>query len=247
MIKGIFSSEASMRPKMAKLEVIANNLANINSTGFKKDLLFMQMLKDSASAQASGKGELDGLKINRATDFSDGVLNQTGNTFDLALQGRGFFVAETPQGMRYTRNGNFKLSADGVLTTADGYPVMGAGGRIQLPQKERMQQGVITVTDTGEIVLNKEIIAKLRIADFEDLGTLKKDQKSFFAASGAERILEGADTTTYVKQGFLEGSNVEGIEEMIAMVELTRGFETDQKIITAQDSTIEKSLEVGRV
>ena len=247
MIKGIFSSEASMRPKMAKLEVIANNLANINSTGFKKDMLFMQMLKDSASAQASGKGDLDGLKINHVIDFSDGVLNQTGNPFDLALQGRGFFVAETPQGMRYTRNGNFKLSADGVLTTADGYPVMGAGGRIQFLQKERLQQGVVTVTDTGEIVLDKEIIAKLRIVDFDNLGTLKKDQKSFFAASGAERILEGTNTTAYVKQGFLEGSNVEGIEEMIAMVELTRGFETDQKIITAQDSTIEKSLEVGRV
>jgi flagellar basal-body rod protein FlgF len=247
MIKGIYSAEASMKPKMAKLEVIANNLANINSTGFKKDKLFVQILKDSAASQATGDGDLDGAKIERAVDFSDGVLNQTGNPLDLAIQGRGFFVVDTPLGLRYTRNGNFKLAADGTVTTAEGFAVMGMGGKIQVPQKEKLQQGVITVSETGEIVIDKDIVAKLRIVDFDNLGTLRKDHQSFFATSGTEHIIEGASMTPSVKQGFLEGSNVDGIEEMIAMIELTRGFEADQKMITSQDATLDRAMEVGRV
>ncbi len=247
MIKGIYSAEASMKPKLAKLDVIANNLANINTTGFKKDELFVQMLKNSAAAQAGGKEDLDGANLERRVDFSDGVLNQTGNPLDLAIQGRGFFVVDTPQGQRYTRNGNFKLAADGTITTAEGYAVMGMGGKILLPEKEKLQQGVLTVSETGEIVIDKDIVGKLRIVDFDNLGTLRKDHQSLFATSGTERIVEGGSVTPSVKQGYLEGSNVDGIEEMVAMIELTRGFEADQKMIASQDTTIENSLDVGRL
>jgi flagellar basal-body rod protein FlgG len=247
MIKGLYSSEASMRPKMAQLDVIANNLANINSTGFKKDRLFVEMLKNSTAAQAKDTGELDGLDVRRTVDYSEGTLLETGNTFDLALQGRGFFVVETPQGPRFTRNGHFKLATDGSIVTEEGYAVMGTSGKIKVPRLDTVEQAKLTISESGEIALGKEVIGRLRVIDFDTLARLTKDHESFFMAQSGEKILEGPGNGVAVKQGFLEESNVEGIEEMVAMVELTRAFETDQRIIASQDASVEKSLDVGRV
>jgi len=247
MIKGLYSSEASMRPMMARMEVIANNLANINSTGFKRDRVFVRMLTDSAAAQAEGKGELEGVDAKKYIDFSEGSLQQTGNPFDLALQGRGFFVVETPEGVRYTRNGNFKLNTEGVLVTGDGFPVMAATGAVQIPRLDKAQQSNIRISEAGEVMMDKDTFAKLRIVDFDRLDLLKKDQQSLFIADSGERIIEGPGQLTSVRQGFLEESNVEGIEEMIAMIELHRNFEMNQKAIQSQDATLEKSNEVGKL
>lgn len=247
MIKGLASSEASMRPKMARLEVLANNLANINSTGFKRDRVFVELLKESAVAQAQGKGDLEGVKVTQYTDFSEGSLQQTGNPLDLALQGRGFFVVDTPRGQRYTRNGNFKLSTDGSLITSEGYSVQGDGGKIRFPDIRKLQEGKVAISDTGEITLDREQMGHLRVVDFADLTRLQKDHQSFFMAEPGNIMMEGPGNGTAVRQGYLEESNVEGIEEMITMIELNRNFETDQKVIQAQDATIDKSLEVGRL
>lgn len=247
MIKGLYSSEASMRPMMARMEVIANNLANINSTGFKRDRVFIRMLKDTAAALAEGQGEMGGVESRKYIDFAEGSLQQTGNPFDLAIQGSGFFVVDTPQGVRYTRNGNFKLNTDGVLVTGDGYPVMSATGKVQIPHLDKSQQANIRISESGEVTIDKDTIAKIRIVDFDRLDLLKKDQQSMFIADSGELVIEGPGTLTAVRQGFLEESNVEGIEEMITMIELHRNFEMDQKAIQSQDSTLEKSNEVGRV
>lgn len=246
MIKGIHTTEASMRPKMTRLDVLANNLANITSTGFKRDRVFLEALK-KAVAKPGGSGELDGVAVRRAVDFTEGPLTQTGNPLDLALQGKGFFVVETPQGIRLTRDGSFRVSQDGTLVTAGQYPVLSQNGRIQFPQADRLDQSMIAVSATGEIAVGKDTIGHLRIVDVEDLMSLNKDRQSLFVPAAGQGLIDGPGAGTTVRSGFLEESNVEGIAEMVEMIELNRGFETDQKVIQALDGTIERSMDVGRV
>lgn len=247
MIKGIYASGSGMLPRMLRLEVIGNNLANINTTGFKRDNIFVQILKDSAVTQSQGTGELVGLDVHEYTEFTEGSLKQTNNQLDVAMQGRGFFVVETPRGVRYTRNGNFSLSVDGTVVTAQGYPVLGNGGRIQLPDIHKLAQGDLSITEIGEIIVDKKPVGTLRIADFEDNSVLKKEAGTYFVASAPEKGADVDGKDRLIRQGFLEESNVDGIEEMIAMVELSRNFESDQKAMQYQDGTLDKAMEVGRV
>jgi flagellar basal-body rod protein FlgG len=236
-----------MQPRMTNLEVIGNNLANIDTIGFKKDNLFTRILKEKGVEMAKGKGELAGMESREFTDFSDGSLKPTNNPLDLAMTGKGFFTIETQDGIRYTRNGNFALSTDGILVTSNGNPVMGTSGKIQLPDSRTLSQGDITVNEQGEITIDKKPVAKLRIATFDDLSTLKKDKACMFATDAPERAATVDGKSAAVHQGYLEESNVEGIQEMVQMLELSKSFETDQKAIQAQDATLDKAMEVGRV
>jgi flagellar basal-body rod protein FlgG len=247
MIKGIQAAGAALKPMMSRLEVIANNLANIDTTGFKKDNIFIQMMKDTEIAQAQGKGDLAGYDVKRYSDFKEGSLKDTHNPLDIAIQGHGFFVADTPAGVRYTRNGNFMLSVDGTLQTSQGYPVMGTAGAIRFPDMQKLAHGEVVVSEDGEITVDKNVVARLRIVDFDDLTKLKKDGDSFFADGGLQKPVDIDGSSTLLRQGHLEESNVEGIEEMIEMVELTRDFESSQRAIQYQDATLDKIMDVGRV
>jgi flagellar basal-body rod protein FlgG len=247
MIKGIQAAGAALKPMMSRLEVIANNLANIDTTGFKKDNIFVQMMKDTEIAQAQGKGDLAGYDVKRYSDFAEGSLKETHNPLDFAIQGRGFFVVDTPLGKRYTRNGNFTLSVDGTLQTSQGHPVMGSAGAIRFPDMQKLAHGEVAVSEEGEIMVDKTMLAQLQIADFDDVMKLKKDGDSFIIEDAQQKPVQADRQFTRVKQGYLEESNVEGIEEMIALVELTRNFESSQRIIQYQDSTLDKIMDVGRV
>ncbi len=247
MIKGIYSSEAAMRPKMARMEVLANNLANINTTGFKADRVFVRMLEQSAKTTADGRGDMTGVTTGKYIDTTGGSLQQTDNPLDLAIEGDGYFAVQTSRGTRLTRNGNFTLNKEGMLTTADGYPVLGVNGTIQLPQRDRIDLKSISISQSGEVVMDKEPLGQLRIVVPEHPEVLQKDHESLMFVDQSERILDVAPERVNVRQGFVEESNVEGIQEMIAMIELSRGFETDQKMIQSQDATLDRSLEIGRV
>ena len=247
MIKGIYSTEASMRPKTARLEVLANNLANINSTGFKRDRVFVQMLKESPDGSSDGRGEIDGVDVDRFVDMREGSVLQTDNPLDVAIQGQGFFVIETPQGTRYTRNGNFTLSTDGAIVTTEGYSLMGAEGKIRFPDLDRLAAEKIKISQSGQISLGDQQVAKLRIVEIENPEQLQKDHQSLFMTHESQKVNEIPADKVAVRQGFLEESNVNGIEEMIAMIELSRSFETDQRAIKAQDATLDRSLDIGRI
>lgn len=247
MIKGIYSSEAAMRPKMTRMEVLANNLANINTTGFKRDRMFVRMLEESTAAAADGRGELTGVSTGKYIDMTAGAMRQTGNPLDCAIEGEGFFTVQTPRGLRLTRNGNFTLSREGLLTTAEGYPVLGMQGPVQIPQREKLQTEQLTISPSGEVVADKEPFGQLRIMVPEHAHALHKDHESLMYVEGDERLVDVPPERIAVRQGFLEESNVEGIEEMIAMIELSRAFEMDQRMIQSQDATLDRSMEVGRV
>ena len=247
MIKGIYASGSGMVPRMMKLEVIANNLANISTTGFKRDNIFVQILKDTGISQSKGGGDLSGLDVKEYTDFAEGSMSQTSNPLDLAIQGPGFFTVQSPTGTCYTRNGSFSLSTNGTLVTSQGYPVLGTGGPIQLPDVRKLSQGDIVINQSGEVTFDGKIISRLRIANFADMSALKKEGGTYFVSTAPEKGTEADGKDIVIRQGQLEESNVNGIEEMIEMIELSRSFESAQKTMLYQDSTLEKAMDVGQV
>ena len=247
MIKGLYSSSNGMPPMLVRMEVIANNLANMNATGFKKDAMFIEMMKDPGVAPDASAGELTTrLSIQKATDFSEGSLRQTQNPLDLALQGSGYFTVQTPRGERYTRNGNFTLGLDGTLRTREGFSVLGTLGKITVPNMQRVVQENIVVTEAGEVMMGKDSLGMLRIVDFQDQPKLKKDGSALFRAEESNDPGLKEIEFPVVRQGFLEESNVDGIEEMIEMIEIMRHFESNQKAIASQDATLDKLMEIGK-
>jgi len=247
MIKGIFSSGSGMMPRLMRLDVIANNVANADTVGFKKDNLFVQILKDGGVGQATGKGELAGLDVKEFTDFTEGSFRPTGNSLDLAIQGEGFFALETPQGVRYTRNGSFSVADNGELVNSSGYPVLGTAGHIEIQNAEKIQRNDITITKGGEMYIGKNLIAKIRLVTFSDMNTLQKTTGTLFMTDEKPSEVRASDENTTVRQGYLEESNVEALSEMVQMVELTRSFESDSRTMRYQDETLSKAMEVGRV
>lgn len=247
MIKGIYSSGSGMQPRLMRLDVIANNISNADTTGFKKDDIFVQILKDAGVAQSVGKGDLAGLDVKEFTDFAEGSLRPTNNPLDIAIQGDGFFMLDTPEGTRYTRNGNFKLADDGSIINSNGYHVLGAAGRIIIPNADKTQQTDIMVTKAGEIYMGKNLIGKIKAVTFADLQQLSKVSGTMFKTDQAPKEVSISDEETTFRQGYLEESNVESLSEMIQLIELSRSFETDQRTMRYQDSTLEKALDVGRL
>lgn len=253
MVKGLHTIALGMLPKTLKIDIIANNIANVNTTGFKKSNLFVREL---IKADLVGKEK----ELNDKTykvpqtfniDFSQGRIDETKNPLDLAIEGNGFFVVEKDNGLRYTRNGHFNLSEDGALVTSDGYKVMGQGGEIYIPEPQKIDQSQITITKKGEIYIGKKLIDKLQIINFpqEENGVnkLKYEGNNLFVAPD-NYSHEISDEREYViHQGFLESSNVNALEEMVQMMELNSALQIDQKVIRYQDSSLQQANEIGRI
>lgn len=247
MIKGIYTVASGMLPQITKIEVLSNNLANMNTVGFKKDKVFTEVLNEQQSVRTLKNYRTPMLGIEQAIDLSEGSFQQTGNRLDFAIRGNGFFVIETPRGLRYTRNGNFTLALDGTIVTKEGYPVMGTEGRIQLPDLQRLSDVDIHVNETGEVMIDNKNMGKLQVVSFGNMTVLKKDGNTLFRIDDGEAPQQAMVGEYSVLQGFLEESNVEGIDEMIIMIELNRNFESEQKAIQAQDETLERLFELTRV
>lgn len=242
MLKGIAAAASGMLPRVTKQDAIANNLANASTAGFKRDRVF---LEDLARAQAKTmKGEADWQIPPRAVsaiDFSQGTMERTDHALDLGIVGDGFFVVSTPDGERYTRNGHFAVSPSGVLSTTDGHPVLGTNGPLQIPA------GTLAISESGAISVDGRKVGTLRLARFADTKALVRAGSSLYAVATPGTTPQ-PDTTSSVRQGFLENSNVSTIEEMVDMITTFRYFETDQKAIQAQDETLSKAVnELGRV
>jgi flagellar basal-body rod protein FlgF len=242
MIKGIFTSAAGMLPRMLQQEVIANNLANAATVGYKKDRLFLKTMMDASLVLQKDTNQnplmLNAEKI--STVLSQGGLRATGNPLDFALSGSGFFVVNTPSGTMYSRDGRFSLTAEGDLVTVSGFPVLGEGGPINLPK------GDITITPTGVIQVNGLEVDMLKVVNFEEPNSLYKQGDNLFAARDDATERQAFGTT--VSQGFVENSNVEAIKEMVDMITLHRMYETSARALMAQDETLDKAVnQVGSV
>ncbi|HFE64939.1 flagellar basal-body rod protein FlgF [candidate division KSB1 bacterium 4484_188] len=239
MIKGLNVSKAGMLPRQRQLEIDANNLANINTIGYKKDEVFFRHLIDSLQASDEKNAKVSSASGEVITDFSSGSLRETGNPLDLAIVGDGFFVIDTPEGNVFTRNGNFSLDADGRLTTQDGYSVLGSGGEIQITGNE------VRISEDGSILVDGQATDTLRVVRFENPTLLTKIGGTYFMDENDAGMMDVESTDLKVRQGYLEGSNVTGIKEIVQMIEIYRQFEMGQRAISTQDQTLEKLINDG--
>ncbi len=249
MIQGIYSATAGMVNQEIALSVITNNLANVNTPGYKRDEVSFSGVLNSLStpepypASPGSTVNLDTVSAKFATDFTLAGMRATGSPLDLALDDNGFFVIQHANGIRYTRSGNFSLDDSGQLVTVDGYPVLGTNGPIQLATA---QNGRMEINDEGQVIVDGFPIAQLRLVDFQNASDLVKSGYSTFMASNAGAVETPA--TANVKQGFLELSNVNPIYEMAKMIESMRIYESYQKTIQSLNETLEQAnKQLGKV
>ncbi len=263
MERGLYIAASGGLKQEKMMEVVANNLANINNNGFKRDIIaFEAVLPDfnnpppekiSAGTPPHPRSiepptPLYPTVAQLKTDFSPGPVIQTGNPLDVSLEGKGFFVVKTVEGIRYQRVGSFQLSEAGDLITPEGNLVMGENGGIKILPAGKD----ITIDQKGKIVvgggLASTMAGKLKVVDFPDYNVLEKEGMGLFREVGVKESTAMPTENTKVIQGGLETSNVNVAAEMINMIEVTRGYQSYQKVIQTIDGMNNKSVnEVGRV
>ncbi len=261
MIRGLYTSAWSMIANSKKMDVITNNMANVNTTGYKKDTvvfesfpdLLTKRINDTKNSSNIGSMELSSDVGEIFTYFTQGQLNQTNNTLDIAISDDNTSAAASPAFFTigvavpsgdgemkeyYTKDGSFVLNSNNQLATRDGNLVLGQNGPITL------EPGAFSVDDKGNIVQNGTIVDTLKITQFVDGTKLRKFGDNLLENAGSET----SDFTGTVLQGFTEASNVNVIDEMVDMITVMRAYEANQKILQSQDSLLEKAVnEVGVV
>jgi flagellar basal-body rod protein FlgF len=274
VVRGLYTAASGMNVQQHRLDEIANNLANVDLNGYKKDTAiqkaFPELLVKRLNDDGMYKfpfGSVDaapivgtlgtGVETNEVfTNFSQGPMKQTENDFDLALEGSGFMTVQTPDGERLTRNGAYLVNSDGYLVTKAGDFVLGENGPIKLKKNNFVidQDGTVWqnstfAADDKRLVSqaenqweNIERVDRLRIVDVTRARYLQKQGNSYWRTtdeSGPAQVI-GPDARPKVRQGFLEGANVNAVQEMVEMIEVNRAYDANQKTIQTEDSMIGK-------
>ncbi|MRR05582.1 MAG: flagellar basal-body rod protein FlgF [Deltaproteobacteria bacterium] len=243
MNSGIYGAISGNLAMMNQLDVLANNLANVNTPGFKKDTISFEAVMAASALQGSdGSADTPALATGSySIDYSAGSVKVTGNTFDIALDGDGFFAINTPQGKAYTRQGNFKMDANSKLVTADGYEVLGGGSPIII------NGGSVSFDAKGKIFVEGQEAGSIDVLDFPKPYDLRKIGSALFMPNDPDATPQ-ATKDTVVRQGYLEGSNVNALEEMVRMIETTRSSETCQRMVQNYDQLTGKAVnDLGKV
>lgn len=255
MNRGIYPILSGALAHERRMQVFANNMANVNTAGFKQDEQAFQAMFPRLQTVIPAIGHSSGLAqqimarpfgpAERAfvaphlikTTFEAGRIRLTGNPLDIAIQGQGFFEINSPQGLRYSRNGMFSLDRDRRLVTGLGYPVMGTKGEIKIPP------GKLEITNQGEIKVDDRSIGTLKIMEFPDGAMPQKTSDGLFMSD------KGAVAKNpQVQAGHIEESNVNSIGEMVKMIQGMRSYESTQKLIQTLDRMAEIAVQdVGRV
>lgn len=241
-----------------RLNSIANNLANVNTTGYKRDMLsfkdtFTMLANDVIMEPVASirSQELFPAPVHIArtrlavaqTDFQQGGLKVTGAPFDAAISGSGFFKLQTPDGAFYTRNGHFRLTAEGTLISEQGWPVMSEGGEITIPPGYKN----ITIAEDGRIFADGNLVDQISLVAVENPERLEKLGGNLYRGRPGAEVVEVAAEGSWVAQGFLESANVDAVYEMVNMIEAQRQFEAYQKIMQTSDTIDrEATTKVGR-
>jgi len=221
---------SALEARMKMIDVIANNLANANTNGFKRD--FGHILQEETRVEAGTK-----------VDFSTGDLVSTGNELDAAINGQGFFAIQTPNGVRYTRNGSFSLNAGGELVTQDGMPVLNSSG-----SPINAGHGKVAIQDGGSVTVDGNETAKLKIVNFKEPQKLQKEGLSRMIWIGAPDAVQDVPDP-HLKSGALERSNVNAVDEMVHLMSAYREFEAVQKTLRTLMSDMNSKLvqELGKL
>jgi len=257
MVRGLYTSYTGMLNQQYRLDTITNNLANAATTGYKSegvtsrafDNVLAIKIKDGSNNyvnQQIGKLNL-GVKIGENyTDYEQGAFKNTNNSYDLALDGNGFFSIEFTNksgetSTLYTRDGEFTVDSEGALRTKEGDYVLGEGGEINIPTNAKS----VSIDTLGNVTADGVYVDKLQVTDFEDYNYLKKyGENLYIATDGATE----KTSTAKVSQGYLEASNVNVVRQMVDMINISRSYESNQKVMQAIDETLDKAVnQVGRV
>ena len=259
MSQSLYIAASGALVQQMRLEVLANNLSNSNTAGFKEDKSIFRAYLPGSSAPSINNSEefvnggeqrietsalsgnfcvtFEGTK----TNFSPGQLKYTGNALDLALNGSGFFCVATPAGIQYTRNGNFTLNKEGVLVTQEGLPVVGSRGDIRIGNQDFIVDG------KGAVIVDKNQIDGIKIVDFPQPNSLQKIGDTLFKPIDPTNTGKEAEESE-IMQGFIEFSNVDSIKVITEMIEVLRAYESYQKVIQSVDDVTSKAInEVGKV
>lgn len=257
MVKGLYTAYTGMLNQQNKMDVIAHNLANAANTGYKKegstsqafDTVLAYKIKDqTVGVRSQNIGTMNlGVKIGENyTDYTQGPFRDTGNTYDVAISGNGFFCIQFTNksgetSTKYTRDGSFTLNIDGYLVTKDGDYVLDENGRrIRLDPL-----ATASIDRNGTIFQNDRAVATIGTQDFEDYNYLEHYGENYYQPVEGYRF---KDADGQIVEGYLEASNVQVVSEMVEMISVTRTYESNQKMIQTIDSTLDKAVnQLGNV
>ncbi|MFZ5760739.1 MAG: flagellar basal-body rod protein FlgF [Thermodesulfobacteriota bacterium] len=235
---GLLEGTETMLAHGQRLNQLTNNLANVDTPGYKKeDVTFWEMLhRTNEKRQRVGKA----LKI--LTNHQPGAVKTTNNPFDFSINGQGFFKLDTPQGVRYSRAGNFLVNGNGQLVNPDGHAVLGDGGPIVINGND------VSLATDGTLLVDGVNVGRLDIATFADVNNLEKEGTNLFRIKEGSGMEEEPAVDFSVQQGTLETANVNLVAEMTALLDLHRAYEVQQKSIRTFDEIDNKAINtVGKL
>ncbi|MGD9579660.1 MAG: flagellar basal-body rod protein FlgF, partial [Syntrophorhabdus sp.] len=245
MLNGLFSNFSGKFVNSRRLEIISNNIANVSTPGFK---VSRPVFNAFTGEDESGNGMLQNTFVSMYdsyVNFAPSSLLETGNNFDFAIEGDGFFVVLTKDGPMYTRNGKFTINQEKKLVTADGDPVLGKSGEITIDGQEFFVENDGSVF-VGNGFEEKAFVDTIKIIDFEDKRYLRNYGKNLFSniQEGATEIIPENST---VRQGYYEASNVDIMREMIEMIHTVRAYEAYTKIGESLDSVLGQLIDLTKL
>ncbi|MGE3143814.1 MAG: flagellar basal-body rod protein FlgF, partial [Hyphomonadaceae bacterium] len=227
----------TQRVLQRRMEITANNLANMTTSGFKADMLITDDVSRQPAASADEPRDIRFVRdITVGRDMRQGAISLTGEAFDVALDGEGFFMVMGPAGVSYTRNGAFTMSGEGALVTGDGYPVLDSGGA---PIVLDPQGGPPAIGHDGAVTVGGNEVGRIGVAAFARPGALERAGDSLWLANGQAP----GEFTGRVIQGALESSNVSPVSEITRMIEISRAYENAARIVSNADQTRQRALE----
>lgn len=249
MFRGIYKVISAMLVQQSKVDVASNNLANVNTTGFFKEILTQkavpagELVREEKGSQGGstqevvGESHLGVVVAETAMDATPGAVKSTGNPLDCAISGRGFFQVSDGQSLFYTRAGNFTLDSEGRIVTPSGLFLMGEGGPIEVGDAQK-----VTIREDGSVIADGEIIGVIALYDFDKPSYLRRLGHNIFSAtpdSGDAVLLETVSLVTEA----LEEANVNVVEEMARLIEASRAYEAASKSFESENETAQKMVE----
>jgi flagellar basal-body rod protein FlgF len=227
MNNGIYTAYSGLHAQMNALDLLANNLANLNTAGFKEEMAYYSSLNPSAEAAARA-GDLgsiinSSIKTEGFMNSSAGSMSRTNRELDLAIEGNGFLVVETPRGIRYTRNGSLSVNSKGILVASEGDPVMGKNGK-----PIALGPGTVNINEEGSVSLDGKEVERLKIVSFDDFSKLSREGNSLLLQNGKDQEI---NSSAKIRSGYLEQSNVNAVGSIVRMIGIMRQFEAIQKTV----------------
>jgi flagellar basal-body rod protein FlgF len=236
MSDAIAALSDALRNDAETLRVIGQNVANIETVAYRREIAVLHPTFEQAADDARASLAMP-LAIETAIDQRPGTLKSTSEALHMAIEGTGFFVVETPQGEALTRRGDFRLDGEGRLVTQAGLPVLGEGGPIHL-------SGTPQVGPDGAVRVSGDVVGQIRVVQIAAESQLTPLGGDLYRATQ----MPDADQSARIRQGFLEASNVESVQEMVRLIETMRHFETVQRFVRGYDDMVGKAIsELGKV